>query len=554
MDLNLHKKLTLHEVPSKFYIQPVDKQDEALVIDRRTGDISIEANLSADHIPPNATSSLIYGLVGIKQLVTCTYLIVITKATKIGFIADSPIYRLDSAKCVPFEDPNESHYKPTNWDESCVAMINSTLQVPNYYFSYNFDLTNSLQRQNSIARNSKAFASTCLAYDKRFLWNHHVISQLERHGPQAYNYCLPLILGFMSINRMDIGQGINWTLISRRSVRRAGTRWNKRGIDRDGNVGNFVETEQVIESHGVRTSFVQVRGSIPLFWQQKTNYSYMPPIEISQHEDHDQSMKKHFDELRFHYGNISMVNLIDHRGFEAKLEREISTRMGHLQKNYLIPYHHFDFHKECGKMRWDRLSLLMDRIDREIESYGFFASQPPGEVICLQSGAIRSNCIDSLDRTNVVQNKIALKMFDSQLRLFKTVGDGFRLKDCPYYFDIFNNVWADNADALSIQYAGTPALKTDFTRTGKRTYYGAVKDGLNSLTRYVSNNFLDSYRQEAIDLLLGNIDGFPRPRSSPLALISYTSSFSITVVCLILLVLYFVFRYQRDLESRLLLQ
>ena len=28
----------------------------------------------------------------------------------------------------------------------------------------------------------------------------------------------------------------------------------------------------------------------------------------------------------------------------------------------------------------------------------------------------------------------------------------------------FNNIWADNADAMSMAYAGTPAQKTDFTR------------------------------------------------------------------------------------------
>ena len=56
-------------------------------------------------------------------------------------------------------------------------------------------------------------------------------------------------------------------------------------------------------------------------------------------------------------------------------------------------------------------------------------------------------------------------------------------------------VWADNADNLSIQYAGTKALKTDFTRTGKRTKFGALQDGINSSFRYICNNFTDGFRQ-----------------------------------------------------------
>eukprot|EP01043_Picozoa_sp_COSAG02_P076038 COSAG02_NODE_15961_length_1125_cov_1.869396_2_plen_201_part_00 len=48
----------------------------------------------------------------------------------------------------------------------------------------------------------------------------------------------------------------------------------------------------------------------------------------------------------------------------------------------------------------------------------------------------------------------------------------------------FMNTWADNADALAMAYVGTPALKTDFTRTGKRTLRGAAMDGWHSFYRY----------------------------------------------------------------------
>ncbi|CAM9312069.1 unnamed protein product, partial [Heterosigma akashiwo] len=45
---------------------------------------------------------------------------------------------------------------------------------------------------------------------------------------------------------------------------------------------------------------------------------------------------------------------------------------------------------------------------------------------------------------------------------------------------IFKDVWGNNADAISNLYAGTGALKTDFTRTGKRTKKGLLMDGWNS--------------------------------------------------------------------------
>ena len=60
------------------------------------------------------------------------------------------------------------------------------------------------------------------------------------------------------------------TLISRLSCKKAGTRFNARGIDDEGNVANFVETETVIwdptgaSSGGALCfSYCQIRGSVP---------------------------------------------------------------------------------------------------------------------------------------------------------------------------------------------------------------------------------------------------------------------------------------------------
>ena len=48
---------------------------------------------------------------------------------------------------------------------------------------------------------------------------------------------------------------------------------------------------------------------------------------------------------------------------------------------------------------------------------------------------------------------------------------------------------------MSNAYSGTGALKTDATRTGKRTKQGVLKDGWNSVVRYVKNNYMDGPRQ-----------------------------------------------------------
>lgn len=70
-------------------------------------------------------------------------------------------------------------------------------------------------------------------------------------------YCC--IITVVAINEVEMnGQTFNWTIISRRSVDKAGTRFYSRGINDQGKVANFVETEQIIEFNGHSISFLQV--------------------------------------------------------------------------------------------------------------------------------------------------------------------------------------------------------------------------------------------------------------------------------------------------------
>ena len=70
------------------------------------------------------------------------------------------------------------------------------------------------------------------------------------------------------------GQTVRFALISRRSRYRAGTRYFRRGVDAEGHVANFNETEQILladpsgpvsDNPTIRMSFIQTRGSIPLY-------------------------------------------------------------------------------------------------------------------------------------------------------------------------------------------------------------------------------------------------------------------------------------------------
>lgn len=121
-------------------------------------------------------------------------------------------------------------------------------------------------------------------------------------------------------------------------------------------------------------------------------------------------------------------------------------------------------------MRFDRVSILMEKIEDMRAKMGYHhlvveknSFKQTGQTMNRQFGVFRTNCIDCLDRTNVVQSVIAWKTL---LSIFQQSGilteeNKYHLTDVEFYH---KQIWADNADYLSIQYTGSPALKTDFTR------------------------------------------------------------------------------------------
>lgn len=363
--------------------------------------------------------------------------------------------------------------------------------------------------------------------DSRFFWNKHMIERF-RSVEEASQFLLPIMMGFVSISDIQIkGQTSKFAIISRRNIGRPGTRYQVRGIDSEGNTANYVETEQILVYGSHLSSFVQVRGSIPTFWTQNVTTQYAPPIVVSRNDNNNlKAFILHFTELNKIYGGeIVSANLADQKG----REREIVAKYGELvkaSKLSFLKYFPFDFHTECKGMKYENVSNLLNSIEKHIDEMGWF----DGDLS--QNGVTRINCIDNLDRTNVVQSFFARHVLIKQ---FQKLGLNYT-EDFNSMKSVFNNAWANNADALSCQYASAPAMKTDFTRTGKRTKLGAIMDGVYSVQRYVLNNFSDGVKTDALNLFLGNFKIGPAFSSPYQDLDTYQNS--VGMVVLILLVVF----------------
>lgn len=66
----------------------------------------------------------------------------------------------------------------------------------------------------------------------------------------------------------------------------------------------------------------------------------------------------------------------------------------------------------------------------------------------------------------------------------------------------FKNVWAENGDYISIQYAGTASTISSVTKNGNKGIMGYFQHGLVSINRFYQGNFEDEFKQKCIDSIL----------------------------------------------------
>eukprot|EP00761_Pharyngomonas_kirbyi_P007279 gb/GECH01007289.1/.p1 GENE.gb/GECH01007289.1/~~gb/GECH01007289.1/.p1 ORF type:complete len:595 (+),score=113.39 gb/GECH01007289.1/:1-1785(+) len=491
-----YSDINLYSSPERFILRDVN--GAALEINRNTYHISVH-NQGSFAVPNDVrlAETKLKGLMGIIRLLSGPYLVVMTRTVYLGNIRGHAIYRLTGARLIPFNESSSSLTSEQAQDEyQYKQLIDRIIAAKSFYFSYSLDLTSTFQElytdRPEIRRNSLWKLA-----DESFFWNGHMARDLT--AVEADGWIIPIVRGFIEIQRQSMDATLfDFVLLSRQSCKRAGTRYNMRGVDDDGYVANYVETEQIIEIHGDTLSLLQVRGSIPLPWSQYANLKYKPRPTLHENKDKSIGFCEHFDKLRKRYQNITAVSLVNQTGSEGVLSDEYESAV----KKYLDQDHvrfvGFDFHKECKNMKYENLELLMDDIRDDIKHYGYFHINEDNNITQTQSGVIRNNCMDCLDRTNVVQSLIARHVLQQQ---FADLHVPFN--PSPAFDSLFKNTWADNADALSFLYSGTGALKTDYTRTGKRSWQGVLNDGWNSATRYYLNNFSDGGYQDAINLFLG---------------------------------------------------
>ena len=161
-------------------------------------------------------------------------------------------------------------------------------------------------------------------------------------------------------------------------------------------------------------SFVQVRGSIPLFWYQKQK-GLKAIIDIKRPEHlTSQAFLKHFNSLITDYKKVVMINLTKKTKPEEDKLRVSLEKLLHWHRIENLKHVYYDFHEETHGDKFYRVNDLIKQLSGFTEKFGYFVRHQFGtrKVIKLQKGVYRTNCIDCLDRTNVIQTRISLRIVE----------------------------------------------------------------------------------------------------------------------------------------------
>lgn len=330
-----------------------------------------------------------YGCLGVLQLNagehTILYLVMVTGCFSVGKIADCEIFRITQTQLVSLQ-----HQPPS---EDKISEVRKVLNAGTFYFSWNssgtqspgsmqsFDITLSAQRRRKTSET-----------DNRFFWNRMLHIMPLRFDVDCEFWLLKAMCGSIEIRTVYAGsRQARAIIISRLSCERAGTRFNVRGCNDEGYVANFVETEQAIYLDNEVTSYLQTRGSVPLFWEQ-------PGVQVGSHkvkmsrgfEATVPAFDRHMTMMKSRYGRQAICNLlgtslIGSKEGEAMLSNEFQKHH-ELSVHKDVPHIVFDYHQEC-RGNQSNLSKLKDRLDKLCGSFGLFYTN--GEDVQEQYGTIR---------------------------------------------------------------------------------------------------------------------------------------------------------------------
>lgn len=460
---------------------------------------------------------------------------------------------------------------------------------------------------SSFEREQESIHEMTELCDENFWWNRSLQLPFIESEFDCHEFIVPLIAGFVSHFPTSIQPSsddpsdtsemsrelLDVYLISRIHRKRVGTRYTRRGLDIHGYAAMHVETELIIRKQDRVCSYIVARGSLPWLWKQEVDFIHYKPEIVCEPRNSiraKRAFKKHFDIMKSSHGTpVVAINLLDKRGYEKEIcnlyhASYLDVRHSDPEIMEGIEYHGFDLN--CSN-KLDEFSNMFEVVKAAVDKHDITVAQvsypdsnsytsshssrafkpvtsgigesssarssvqnPAISLARKQTGVFRVNCLDCLDRTNMIQFLIASRAFLKMLYLmnadfsnimkgpsniFETKGESsFHISDIENLIGSdglcdFRNIWIRNGNALANYYTGTSALNSIFIETGifgecvpearvmrlqssliagipalniNTKFWSKILDGRAAIGRFYLNNMADSYKQDAFDSFL----------------------------------------------------
>ena len=490
----------------------------------------------------------ILGMINIKNI---NFILYVTSSDKVGQLKDQDVFRITEVDFFEISDPKKQ--RVVSQEISDLKDGIKKLLKLGFYYSFGVDLTSSQQFQSRILSDSKSGIKSDnnifnkmnqnqnyynMEYRRENTNKFHISQNIEENLKKIYltscekyffnknlykkfldpssntpiDYCfiIPIICGYFGTFTHEIDDAtLYFTLISRRSQNHCGTRYNTRGINDDGHVANYCESEQIVIYKNNLLSFSQLRGSVPVFFQQ---IGLRAATDITRNRNLTiEAFSKHLAEMREDYPLIYFIDLLNQKKkgealIIANFEKQIKFR----KNNKTFRYYYFDMQNQCPRDDYSKIDYLMQCIETPINIFQFFSENlTTNEILKNQKGTTRTNCLDCLDRTNVIQTRISWLVLQKMLYYLNLNVENIFDKEEKFFYltnnkfkENFKDIWAENGDEISIQYAGTASTITTVTKTGGHNLMGLIQHGIATVSRIYQGSFEDYFKQECIDTFL----------------------------------------------------
>ncbi|KAG8744568.1 inositol polyphosphate 5-phosphatase [Ceratobasidium sp. 414] len=395
VDLNGVIRLTLHEVMGCLGLISVGGELFLAVVTSAT----IIGNLTPNNTSPEQVSKI--NEVAFFSLNNNTY-------DDLSLASDGPTsptigaYEMNDV----YERDSLGHQMQTTqpvYEHPCSA-LSKIMSSGTFYYASNgrWDISTRLQ-----ARTKRQATHDQSISDSRFVWNEYIAGSestvgapgSKRKGRARYmplhckfpsNLGILAIQGYVGLYAIPLSappQAGKPTIgiigmISRLSWKRAGTRYNTRGVDDDGNVANFVEV--VVKS---------------VFWEQQGLQIGAQRIQITRPQAASQpAFDRHFAQLLEEYDSVHAINLLGTKENEAALTAAYTAHLKTLRAggNSEVDMSNLDFHAVVRTMGHDTIPVALrslEGVKGGLANHGFTTAESD-TLITPQTGVFRTNCLD----------------------------------------------------------------------------------------------------------------------------------------------------------------